>query len=76
MKIAWISLFLIVLVWSGINPKDYPTWALEVAPAVIGFAVLALSRRSFPLTPSNPGSVSSAIITTRSGTSCRVLCRQ
>jgi putative membrane protein len=51
MKIAWISLFLIVLVWSGINPKDYPTWALEVAPAVIGFAVLALSRRSFPLTP-------------------------
>jgi len=51
MKIAWITVFLIVLVWSGINPKDYLTWALEVAPAVIGFAVLALSRRSFPLTP-------------------------
>ncbi|MCP4472912.1 MAG: DUF2238 domain-containing protein [Gammaproteobacteria bacterium] len=51
MKIAWITVFLVVLVWSGINPKDYPTWALEVAPAVIGFAVLALSRRRFPLTP-------------------------
>jgi len=51
MKIAWITVFLIVLIWSGISPKDYPTWALEVAPAVIGFAVLALSRRSFPLTP-------------------------
>ena len=51
MKLAWITVFLMVLVWSGINPKDYLTWALEVAPAVIGFAVLALSRRSFPLTP-------------------------
>jgi putative membrane protein len=51
MKIAWITVFLIVLIWSGINPKDYLTWALEVAPAVIGFAVLALSRRRFPLTP-------------------------
>jgi putative membrane protein len=51
MKIAWITIFLIVLVWSGINPKDYLTWALEVAPAVIGFAVLALTRHSFPLTP-------------------------
>ena len=51
MKIAWIAIFLVVLVWSGINPKDYLTWALEVAPAVIGFAVLAATRRSFPLTP-------------------------
>jgi putative membrane protein len=51
MKIAWITIFLIVLVWSGINPKDYLTWALEVAPTVIGFAVLALTRHSFPLTP-------------------------
>ena len=51
MKITWITVFLIVLLWSGINPKDYPTWALEVAPALIGFAVIALSRRQFPLTP-------------------------
>jgi len=40
-----------VFVWSAIFPKDYPTWALEVSPAVIGFVVLAVTRRSFPLTP-------------------------
>ena len=41
MRIAWITIFLAVLIWSGINPKDTVTWALEVAPAVIGFAPLA-----------------------------------
>lgn len=46
----WLIVFLAVLVWSGINPKDYPTWALEVAPAVIGLLVLWATRRSFPLT--------------------------
>ena len=51
MRIAWITIFLAVLIWSGINPKDTVTWALEVAPAVIGFAVLAFTRHSFPLTP-------------------------
>jgi len=51
MKIAWITAFLAVLLWSGIDPKDYPTWMLEVAPAVIGFIVLAKTRASFPLTP-------------------------
>jgi len=51
MKIAWITIFLIVLVWSGINPKDYPTWALEVSPAVIGLIVLVATDRRFPLTP-------------------------
>jgi len=50
-KYAWITIFLLVLLWSGIGPKDYPTWALEVAPAVIGFVILALTRHSFPLTP-------------------------
>jgi len=51
MRTLWIGIFLAVLLWSGINPKDYPTWVLEVAPAVIGFAVLALTRHDFPLTP-------------------------
>ena len=50
MRTLWIGIFLAVLLWSGINPKDYPTWVLEVAPAVIGFAVLALTRHDFPLT--------------------------
>ncbi|WP_416192575.1 DUF2238 domain-containing protein [Neisseria sp. CCUG12390] len=36
-----------ILIWSGINPKDYPTWALEVAPAVIGVVLLAATYRRF-----------------------------
>ena len=46
----WTMLFLGVFTWSAIDPKDYPTWVLEVAPAVIGFIILALTRKTFPLT--------------------------
>jgi len=48
--ILWISTFLLVLVWSAINPKDTFTWFLEVAPALIGFAFLTYTFKSFPLT--------------------------
>jgi putative membrane protein len=51
MRLAWIAIFLGVLVWSGIGPQDYPTWGLEVAPAVIGGIVLWFTRERFPLTP-------------------------
>jgi len=51
LPILWTVSFFAVLIWSGIAPKDYPTLILEVAPAIIGFIVLALTRRSFPLTP-------------------------
>ncbi|HAS13867.1 MULTISPECIES: DUF2238 domain-containing protein [Idiomarina] len=51
MKYLWIVIFIIVLVWSGINPKDPFTWLLEVAPAVIGAVLLALTYNSFRLTP-------------------------
>ena len=51
MKNAWIATFFAVLLWSGIDPKDYPTWVLEAGPAVIGFIVLAKTHASFPLTP-------------------------
>jgi putative membrane protein len=50
-RLAWLAVFLGVLVWSGIRPKDYLTWMLEVSPAVIGLGVLAATRRQFPLTP-------------------------
>jgi putative membrane protein len=50
MQTIWVSLFIVVLVWSGISPHDYLTWVLEAAPAMIGFVVLAMTRRSFPLT--------------------------
>jgi len=46
----WISVFLAVLIWSGIGPKDYPTWFLEVFPAVLGGAILWYTRNTFPLT--------------------------
>ncbi|ATZ72204.1 DUF2238 domain-containing protein [Idiomarina sp. X4] len=51
MKYLWVVIFTIVLVWSGINPKDQFTWLLEVAPAVIGGMLLALTYNSFRLTP-------------------------
>ena len=46
----WIATFIVVLAWSGISPKDYTTWFLEVSPALIGAAVLWATRHSFPLT--------------------------
>ena len=46
----WLAVFFAVLAWSAIRPHDYPTWVLEVLPAVIGFAVLAATRDRFPLT--------------------------
>lgn len=50
MRTAWIVAFLGVLTWSGINPRDYVTWGLEVAPAVAGGLVLWYTRDRFPLT--------------------------
>lgn len=46
----WLLVFFSVLAWSAIYPKDYFTWALEVAPAVLGLLVLWTTRRPFPLT--------------------------
>ena len=50
MRAAWIVVFLGVLVWSGIDPKDYPTWGLEVAPAVAAGIILWTTHERFPLT--------------------------
>ncbi len=49
-RVIWIAIFVIVLTWSGVGPKDYPTWALEVTPAVVGAAILWYTRERFPLT--------------------------
>ncbi len=49
LKIVWLTLFFAVLTWSAIAPKDYFTWVLEVAPAIIGLMVLIASYRKFPL---------------------------
>jgi putative membrane protein len=46
----WVVIFVAVLIWSGIGPHDYPTWLLEVAPAMIAAAILWFTRERFPLT--------------------------
>lgn len=50
LQAAWVSIFVVVLVWSGIGPHDYPTWWLEVAPALVAAAVLWFTRERMPLT--------------------------
>lgn len=44
-----LAVFLIVLIWSGINPKDYFTWFLEVVPALIGVTILLIFNKKFEL---------------------------
>ena len=51
MKIVWLSVYFVALVWSAINPKDDFTWFLEVLPALIGFLLIVLTYKKFPLTP-------------------------
>lgn len=50
MKIIWLAVYFLVLIWSGINPKDYFTWFLEVLPTLIGFFIIALTYNKFRLT--------------------------
>jgi putative membrane protein len=42
--------FTVVLAWSAIHPHDYFTWALEVFPAFLGLAALAITFRRFQFT--------------------------
>ncbi len=54
-KPDWLHLglllsFLGIFLWSGIRPKDYFTWILEVLPAVIGLAVVLVTYNRFRLT--------------------------
>ncbi|WP_231114770.1 DUF2238 domain-containing protein [Lentzea aerocolonigenes] len=46
-----LGLTAIALVASGINPYSRATWYLEIAPVLIGGAVLIATYRRFPLTP-------------------------
>ncbi|WP_294951404.1 DUF2238 domain-containing protein [Sulfurovum sp.] len=51
MKYLWLGIFFTVLTWSAVHPKDQFTWFLEVVPALIGFILIVLTYRKFPLTP-------------------------
>lgn len=46
----WIVIYCAVLIWSAIAPKDAFTWFLEVAPAMVGAVLLAVTYQRFPLT--------------------------
>ncbi len=48
--VALLAVAVAVLVWSGIGPADRLTWFLEVAPVLIGIALLLATWRRFPLT--------------------------
>ncbi|WP_373084968.1 DUF2238 domain-containing protein [Sneathiella sp.] len=51
MKYIWLGIYFAVLIWSGIHPKDYFVWFLEVFPALIGLGLLAATYQKFRLTP-------------------------
>jgi putative membrane protein len=50
-RLIWLAAFFLALAWSAWKPHDYPTWWLEVAPALIVLAVLVYTRQRFVLTP-------------------------
>jgi putative membrane protein len=49
MKIFFL-LYFSVFIWSAINPKDYFTWFLEVAPAIIALFILVFTYKRFKFT--------------------------
>jgi putative membrane protein len=42
--------FTVALAWSAVHPHDYFTWALEVFPALLALAALAITYRRFQFT--------------------------
>ena len=46
----YIVLFLIGLLLSAIQPKEYFTWFLEVIPAIVGFVILVLTYKKISFT--------------------------
>jgi len=49
-QLTWIAILAAVFIWSAIEPRDRPTWYLEVFPVIIGVVVLAATYHSFRLT--------------------------
>lgn len=52
MKELWfMAIFVPVLIWSSLFPKDHFIWFLEVLPVFIALFIMALTYKKFPLTP-------------------------
>ncbi len=51
MKYLWLSIFIPIMIWSAVLPKDPFTWFLEVLPVFIGLFILHLTYKKYPLTP-------------------------
>jgi len=49
-RLALLGGVLVILAWSGWQPKDTFTWFLEVAPVLIGLPLLILTFPRFPFT--------------------------
>ncbi|HEY2913068.1 MAG TPA: DUF2238 domain-containing protein, partial [Candidatus Angelobacter sp.] len=48
--IILLSGFTIVLAWSAVRPHDYFTWVLEIFPAILALAALAITYPRFQFT--------------------------
>jgi putative membrane protein len=46
-----LTVTVIGLILSGINPRDRLTWLLEITPVLIGIPILVATHTRFPLTP-------------------------
>jgi len=49
-QLIWITILAGVFIWSAIEPRDRPTWYLEVFPVIIGMVVLVATYNTFRLT--------------------------
>jgi len=48
-KLTLLLVTMLVLLWSGINPRDGITWLFEVVPVFLALAILVPTAKSFPL---------------------------
>ena len=45
-----LAIFIVVLIWSAVNPKEYFTWFLEIFPALIALVILTFTYKKFKFT--------------------------
>ena len=48
-KLALLLVTMLVLLWSGINPRDRFTWFFEVLPVILALVILMPTATKFPL---------------------------